>query len=63
MKRYFSHHSALRFWKFPLAQRYYAAEIDAAGWNQFTVFDRHDRIMVNGVSAYVCSLPLPRDAV
>ncbi|MDI9469539.1 MAG: DUF559 domain-containing protein [Bacillota bacterium] len=63
MKRYLSHHSALGFWAFPLAHQYYSAEIREAGQNQFTVFDRSDRVMVDGVSSYLCSQPMPRNAV
>lgn len=55
MSAYLSHFSALKAWTFPLAQQYFRAEIERAGWKQLTVFNKEDRCRIDGIFPSLCA--------
>ncbi len=59
MKRCLSHESALAYWYFPLAQRYFAEDIALTGKECYTVFVGKDRPKTNSLVHRVCSIALP----
>lgn len=63
MKTYLSNESALQYWNFPLAQKYFATRMALADTSHYMVLSKADRFTSEGATCHVCSTKIPKKSL